>query len=86
MILTPRHHERETSHEAVQAVEFLGRSDAGKQLLKDNPRNSHRRVPGHQTSKRCRHMALLFPARAATECQGEDGRIQENHRFLRARL
>ncbi len=86
MILTPRYHERKTSHEAIQAVEFLGRSDAGKQLLKDNPRNAHRRVFSYKTAKGRRHLQLCLSTPPTTERQREDGRIQEDHRFLRARL
>ncbi len=86
MILTPRQHERKTSHEALQAVEFRGRSDAGKQLLKHYPRDAHRRVFGDKTAKGRHHLRLCLSTPSTTERQRENGCIQEDHRFLRARL
>jgi hypothetical protein len=86
MILTPRHHERKTIHDALQTVEFLGRSQAGKQLLKHYPRDAHGRVFGDKTAKGRRHLRFCLSTPPTTERQRENGRIQEDHRFLRARL
>lgn len=86
MIITPRYHKRKTIHDALQTVKFLDRPHAGKQLLKHDPRDAHGRVFGHKTAKGRRHLRLRLSTPPTTERQREDGRIQEDHRFLRARL
>lgn len=72
--------------EAFRAGEVVFVTDAAEELLEHDAWNGERHVMGDQSGESVHGPSFELGSPSAAKCGRKDGRIQEDHRFLRARL